>query len=217
MAAYSGNPNIITDGLVICLDAANPKSYPGTGSIWFDISGNNNHMTLYNNPTFSATNFGVIQLNGTNQYGIISLNYSTTSFTIMGAARYSGSTRGRIISAANNNWLLGHWSNSTENYYAEGWVTSGAATGTSDTNWRIFTATENYSADQRNIYVNNVNTSITTNGGSQGFNNLGIGRYGPSNTEYSTGEVSFILVYNRILSTVEITQLFNNFRGRFGI
>jgi hypothetical protein len=38
--------NMVRDGLVLCLDARNPKSYPGTGNTWFDISGNNNHATL---------------------------------------------------------------------------------------------------------------------------------------------------------------------------
>ena len=50
------SPKIITDGLVLCLDARNTKSYPGTGTTWYDISGNNNHATLvdsHNNVTFN--------------------------------------------------------------------------------------------------------------------------------------------------------------------
>jgi prepilin-type N-terminal cleavage/methylation domain-containing protein len=41
------NPlNIVKDGLVLHLDAGNPASYPGTGTTWFDLSGNNNNGTL---------------------------------------------------------------------------------------------------------------------------------------------------------------------------
>ena len=55
----------MTDGLVLHLDAANGRSYPGSGSTWFDLSGRGNDVTLYNSPTFSN---GKLVFNGTNQY-----------------------------------------------------------------------------------------------------------------------------------------------------
>lgn len=210
------NPNIVTNGLVLCLDAANPKSYPGTGSNWYDISGNGYIMTLSNSPTFSTSNGGVLQFNGTNQYGsLTALNYSTSTFTIVAGSRYSGATRGRVISATGNNWLFGHHSSGSERYYAGGWVYQGA---TNDTNWRIYTATENYAADLRSFYVNNSAIVTNSTSGSAGFNGLSVGRYGVSTgSEYSTCEVSFIHVYNRILSSAEISQNYNAMRGRFGV
>jgi hypothetical protein len=42
--ASLGGPNIITNGLVLALDAANNKSYPGSGATWYDLSGNNYHF-----------------------------------------------------------------------------------------------------------------------------------------------------------------------------
>lgn len=71
-------PNIVTDGLVLYLDAANTKSYPGSGTTWFDLSGNNNHFTLYNGPTHANN---VITLDGTNDYisSINNLNLSNTN------------------------------------------------------------------------------------------------------------------------------------------
>ena len=53
MSAYSG-PEISNDGLVLCLDAANFKSYPGTGTTWTDLSGLGNNGTLTNGPTYSS-------------------------------------------------------------------------------------------------------------------------------------------------------------------
>ena len=47
------NPSIITDGLLLAVDAANIKSYPGSGSIWNDLSGNGRHGTFAGSPTFS--------------------------------------------------------------------------------------------------------------------------------------------------------------------
>jgi len=46
------NPSIVTSGLMLCLDAANKRSYPGTGTTWFDLSGNGYNFTLTNSPTY---------------------------------------------------------------------------------------------------------------------------------------------------------------------
>jgi hypothetical protein len=63
MATFGG-ANIVTDNLVLWLDAANRSSYPGSGTTWRDMSGNNNNGTLTNGPTFSSTNQGSILLDG---------------------------------------------------------------------------------------------------------------------------------------------------------
>ena len=47
MGVFAG-PNIVEDGLMLYLDAADPKSYPGSGTSWFDLSGNGRHATLRN-------------------------------------------------------------------------------------------------------------------------------------------------------------------------
>ena len=56
------NIKIVTDGLVLCLDAANPKSYPGSGTTWTDLSGNGRNFTLFNSSyySFSSANGGSI-------------------------------------------------------------------------------------------------------------------------------------------------------------
>ncbi len=59
----SYNPTIVTDGLVLCLDAANKRSYPGTGTTWSDLKGSNNG-TLTNGPTFDTGNGGSIVFDG---------------------------------------------------------------------------------------------------------------------------------------------------------
>jgi len=57
-------PNIVTDGLILHLDAANVKSYPETGTAWNDLSGNNNHGELVNGPTYDSANGGSIVFDG---------------------------------------------------------------------------------------------------------------------------------------------------------
>jgi hypothetical protein len=65
MGVYGG-PDIITDGLVLALDAGSKKSYPGSGTTWKDLSGNGNNGTLVNGPTFNSVNGENIILDGTN-------------------------------------------------------------------------------------------------------------------------------------------------------
>lgn len=206
--------SIVTDGLVLNLDAGNSESYPGYGSTWYDLSGNGNHMTLTGSPSYSNSDGGALSFNGSNQYGELSgLNYSATTFTIIAASRYSGATRGRVISSISNNWLFGHWNNGSEEYYANGWIFQGSP---NDTNWRIYAATENHSADQRSFYVNNTARVTNSTAGSAGFNGLSVGRSGVYG-EYSTCEVSFIQVFDRILTAEELTQIYDALRSRYGI
>jgi hypothetical protein len=132
----------------------------------------------------------------------------------MGAARYSGGVRGRMIQAVSNNWLMGNWGTTTENYYAQGWVST-PYSGPSDTNWRIYSALGDVSGDIYSLYVNNSLSAGPNNGGSQGPNGILISD--SSGGETSTGQFSFVLVYNRVLTVAEMTQNYNYFKGRFGL
>jgi hypothetical protein len=61
-------PKTVTNGLVLCLDAADKNSYSGTGTTWTDLTGNGNNGTLTNGPTFNSANGGSISFDGTNDY-----------------------------------------------------------------------------------------------------------------------------------------------------
>jgi hypothetical protein len=63
-----GGPDTITDGLVLYLDAANTKSYIGSGTTWKDLSGNSNDGTLTNEPTFDSGNSGSIVFDGVDDF-----------------------------------------------------------------------------------------------------------------------------------------------------
>ena len=214
----------VTNGLVLYLDAGNLDSYPGTGTTIYDLSGNGNNGTLYNGVGFNQTNGGVLTFDGVDDYvDVPSPNLASTNYTVMGAGRYVSIPyigppygAGRLISANSTNWLLGLWGGSTENYYAEGWVSSVAA-GTSNTSWRIWTGTGNISGDSYSVYVNNSLTAGPNTGGSAGPNGFSIGRYAPGGDEYSNSNLGFLLAYNRVLTVDEMTQNYNYFKGRFGL
>jgi hypothetical protein len=212
--------DIVRSGLMLNLDVGNADSYNGIGNTLRDISGNGRHGLLVNTPTYSATYGGVLTFNGSTNYVTCAndFNFTTGTYTIVCAARYSGATRGRIVTSALNNWLIGHWNATTENYYAEGWVTAVSA-GANDTNWRIYAATGDTVNDVWANYTNGVLGS-SNNGGSQGPNGLSIGVFGNGgayNSEWSTGDFSFVLAYNRVLTATEIKQNFYAYRNRFGI
>ena len=65
--ALAHSPKIITDGLVLCLDAGNTKSYPGSGTTWTDLSGNGNNGTLTNmdGANLDSANGGSFTFDGT--------------------------------------------------------------------------------------------------------------------------------------------------------
>jgi len=75
------NGKIVTDGLVLVLDAGNRRSYPTTGTSWADLSGNGNTGTLVNGPTFSTGSNGGIKFDAIDDYATIpdsnSLDFST--------------------------------------------------------------------------------------------------------------------------------------------
>lgn len=103
--AFNFSPKIVTDGLILHLDAANPKSYPGSGTIWTDLSRQRNIATLVNGPTFNNTNGGRLVFDGTNDYGEISIKNTNLEFqptqrcsAFCWVFNIDGSSTGAIIS-----------------------------------------------------------------------------------------------------------------------
>jgi len=72
------SPSIVTDGLVLCLDAANRQSYPGSGTVWNDLSNRGNNGTLINGVGYSGTNGGNLVFDGANDY--VSINDNIGNF-----------------------------------------------------------------------------------------------------------------------------------------
>jgi hypothetical protein len=218
-AAVAPAGGIVTDGLILYMDSTNAASYPGSGTSWFNlVAGQAITGSLVNGVTYKD-NF--LQLNGTNQYIDIPstlLNYQSGTSTVMGASRYADTTgNGRIISSINtstSNWLLGHYSNTTVNYYPGGIVK--LSNGPNDTNWRIYTGTGNTSTDRWSFYVNGVaDTTDSTAGASGPFGfRMGANNNG---TEYSSGSLAIIMLYNKVLTAAEVTQNYDALKATVGL
>lgn len=215
---YNPEEFIVREGLLMFVDAGNINSYSGTGTTWYDLSGNRNDMTLINGVGFSRAASGVMKLDGTNDYiELPSFNISTTNHTIIGVSRYTGGgPSGRIFSAHTNNWLMGHWNGSIKTYHPGNWVAGPGISGT--TEWLMHAVVENYSADLWTYYCNGVQIASNSSG-IEGPNGLSFGnwRQGGVAAELSIAEIGFFMVYNRLLSVEEINQNLNAFKGRYGL
>lgn len=91
--AFQFSPKVVTNGLLLSLDVANPDSYPGSDFNWYDTSGNGNHFYLYNTPTFVNSQIKSFNFDGLNQYArwIGPFGYSTNKDFIKN--RFIGTNR----------------------------------------------------------------------------------------------------------------------------
>lgn len=220
------NTSIVRNGLVLHLDAANKKSYPGTGTVWTDLSGNGNNAALNNGPAFSNTNSGIFSLDGTNDWidcgnaSIFSPSLLTASIMVRCS---SFSTRPHLFgrgSGGAGNFYMVIETNGTFRFYNDigaGWVIAANTPAFSLNTWTYVTVTHDGSFSR--IFYNDtqqVSTARSGNLRNWQSNTLQIGSIS-SGTSLINGNVAFAHLYNRALSADEITQNFNALRGRYGI
>jgi len=213
--ALGHGAKVPTNGLVMCLDAANTKSYPGTGTTWTDITGNGNDGTM-TGITFQSEAGGCMETTGvTGSYiDVSALDLTSVDHTIVCGARYTTGTNGRVVCGRTNNWLLGHHGGYLDRYYAAGWINQ--PTADTSENWKIYAGTGATAADKYSLYVNGENEVLDSAAGAQGPTGIRIGK-SHSSTEFSDARTSFVLAYNRILTAGEVLAIYNAYRGRFGI
>jgi len=216
-------PRIVTDGLVLCLDAGNRKSYPGSGTTWNDLSGANNTGTLTNGPTFSAANGGSISFDGVNDYIDVgnptSLQLSSAITIHSWVKGTSFSTLGNIVSKnSNNGYRFRVNLNGSITWFDRG------ATNLIGTSAGVITTTTWYNivtigdSSGLKIYVNG---TLNTSGGSAYSPTTSTGNFligaNTEFNEYYNGNIATIIVFNRALTAAEVLQNYNATRSRFGI
>jgi hypothetical protein len=240
MLAHS--PSIITNGLSLCLDAANSKSYPGSGTTWTDLSGNGNTGTLVNGVGYSGDNLGSLSFDGVDDYvGWDTLNavkwQNWTSITIdciFKLVSYTGGTSGRqyLFDFRDNGGVDGSFGcfydssispvgfklfyNTTGNSYEEPLITTFLLG--SLIHYQV-TFDKTSSTNNIKHYINGVNvltTSTTINSNTTNTGRIWIGRYSVGNFQWN-GNIYTFKAYNRALTAEEISQNFNATRSRYGI
>ena len=242
--AFNFSPKTVTDGLILYLDAANPKSYVSGSSTWTDISKNSNNGTLTNGPTYSAANNGSILFDGVDDY-FITPTGSTPSLNI--TSQITLETWFKSTSLANNLHGDGLFSKglSTDGNSAvyELILTNNTTTNIPYFRLRIDSSTLIYNPTNilinlnqiyhivctydgaiMRIFVNGIESGsgLSTSGTIQNnTQQLTIGvRYLARNIgtdHYFSGNIYLSKIYNRALSATEIQQNYNATKTRFGL
>ena len=202
-------PDIVQDGLVAVFDAGSTRSYPGTGTVWYNLVTGASDATL-SATSIGTTTSGVMTFDGVDDKITFGLNLITSDYTVIGVSKRTSGT-GRLISA-DNNWLLGHWNTGSRKHYAVGWVCTNTY---NDANTHIFCGTGDISADSYKFLDNNVDYTTSSTGGSAGPNGFSLGNI--TSGEWGVGTITLLLIYNRVLTDAEIDQNFNAQKNRFGV
>jgi hypothetical protein len=222
----SHSPKIVTDGLVLALDAGNTKSYLGSGTTWTDLTGKGNNGTLTNGPTFDSGNGGSIVFDAVDDFvqcgGSLS---STTSATFIAWIKRNGNigdytgiifSRSAQASGLNfrTNQMVGyHWASipATDQFVTNliipdlTWCM--CALSVQSTSATCYLGTSSGVSGATNTITH---TSTTLDDIELGRDNLGGARI-------YKGNIAIAQVYNRALTDTEILQNFNALRGRFGL
>ena len=217
--AFHYSPKIVTEGLVLYLDAGNVKSYPLSGTAWSDISKQENNATLYSGPTYDSSNGGSVVFDGTDDYCLAGPGLAITgNLTVTAWVRpTSFANQGNIVSKSSNlGYRMRFQSNGTF------WMYSNTNTITSPSAYTInnwFHTVGVFSSTGLRMYING--SLVQSNGtpftpSSYGVSSFIVG--GNSTTqELFQGRIANVSVYNRALNQTEITQNFNAQKTRFGL
>jgi len=211
---YTG-PHIITDGLILSLDAASTRSYPGTGTTWYDLSGQNAHAEAVNMPTWNSN--GYFEFDGTNdEFHSVDMSQEYRDlFFVFESTKSSGL-----------HMLFGRHDNQDDSLRIEGDSLRTAAN--VDVNdWQYGAIADVFINGEFDALANGpYDLSAKLNFvRSYRSNNSGFGnsfRYEISSSLASSlrklkGNLALILCYNRKLSNAEVTQNYNALKSRFGL
>jgi hypothetical protein len=220
---YNYTGGIVTNGLVLNLDAAKTDSYPGTGTTWYDISGNNNNGTLTNGPTFSGIGKQAsIVFDGGDDYATASsLNLTgiTENFTFTTVVKFPTFNNGGVIvwQAFSNYWALmtnNNYGAANLTFTTRGTRSQAAVSSTLTTNQWYYVVCKR-EAGVNSLYINDTVYTYTSDVSFPGETLFKIGTGGTA--YWFDGNLALIQLYNRALSATEITQNFNALRSRYGI
>ena len=242
---YSYGPSVVKDGMVMCLDAANGKSFVSGSGTWFDLTANNNTGSLKNGPVFSSQNGGSLTFDGVDDYVIIGQypyqlpTIGTNDVTINVWSNITATTSG----SGNFRWFF---NTGVRSYYYLGYVDgkmtsffgnasaslSFAAYGTAVlplNTWIMTTAVMDRSADMK-LYLNGVfepasgSTDISSSDGIYfdgfGINPVTVGAQMSNRNipfRFHQGNIALVQLYFRTLSASEVLQNYNATKGRFGL
>ncbi len=227
--SVEGGPDIVTNGLVLYLDAANNRSIVSGSTTWFDLSRNGNTGSLINGPTYNSANGGVLSFDGSNDYvDFFAPNLGTTT-TVEVWCNITSTTNKMIFG-----WLRytlfcssGHIGFNTYNSDIYGISSTQVTAIGLVNNWAhyVFEMRSDVAYTNNKIYINGMPQTLgqqlaTENSTNRNFNS-GFGRIAIARHELVTYFMPMncgsFKVYNRALSAAEIRQNYHATKGRYGL
>ena len=214
-------PSIVTSGCVLNLDSNFPPSYPLVFNTWYDLTGNGNTGLLINGITYDSALRGSLVLNGTNQY----VSFSATTGIPLGNSNYTISTWFNPSTTSGDRGLVG-WGNFgtpnqvnalkiTSSGLVNYWWANDLQANYSFTTGNWYNAVATFDGTTRSIYVN---SSLIGSDTPVGHNvpystNLEIGV--TNGIEFFGGNMGEVQIFDRALSSTEITQNYNALLPRY--
>ena len=238
--AINVRPNIVTNGLVLNLDAANTKSYPRSGTSWRDLSGLNNNGTLTNGPIFNSANGGSIVFDGVDDY--IGLG-TPSSLNILSNITINSWVKVTSFPTVNNVSTIyekGYDNTNDQTYlrFANSagsiFLDVGTYKGSNNTNYRtVYTVGSTISLESWynivgqhdganwNLYLNGslISQTLESQGPLVSTSPISIGAAYISTgyARFLNGKIAIVQVYNRALSAQQVLQNYNATKTRFGL
>ena len=212
---------IVTNGLLLNVDAGFVTSYPTTGTTWYDLSGNGYNGALTSGPTFNSSNSGSIVFDGNDDYINISSGASLLSnvnYTKIAWFYITNLVTSNNIISGGNTGQHAFWTAGTNKLNAGhngNWTTVTSTTTLVINTWYCGAVTFDTTNGWK-LYVNGVQEDTDSNTTTfTGTGDIQIGRYQLGNNY--TGRIAIAQIYNRVLSATEILQNYNAQKGRFGL
>ena len=236
MSTLSGGPNVVVEGLVLWLDAANTKSYVSGSTAWTDLSRSGNNGTLVNGPTFNSANGGSIVLDGVDDYVGRNTSINTGQNFTVNAWIYPtllGTTR-RAVAASSynytslNGWFLCTAGASINNTFFLSVGNDNAyrvalANTLSLNQWAYISAVCQNGGGSINLYKNGIETSyeltsLSTNTLIYTYPQFNVGyRDTAGLTDPYTGNIAQVTIYNKTLTASEVLQNYNATKSRYNL
>ena len=241
-----GGDNVVTDNMVVYLDAGNNSSYSGSGTSWNDISGNGNNFTLTNGPTYTSSDGGAIVFDGTNDCAVSALNQSFFQF---GTGDYSyglwvkydtlGDYEGTLSSGRGNesgtNDYIGGWQIDTVSGVVNhklgsnfGNITLTSSLNPSTGTWYYIFVVNDRSENELKLYVNG---SLNTTSSNSEYGSISVGNFSNTTSIYNIfnigrnrnqdsffdGSIGQVHVYKgKALIASEVLQNYDASKSRYG-
>ena len=227
--ASSYSPGITRDSLSLFFDAANPKSYPGSGTTWYNLSDPTRNAVMYNGMAYESTDLGRMTFDGTNNFAqsdapILTTHTCEAWFRPSGTPAagfhavyqkeggYSGGPVYGLRVEQNQGRAYGgicySAASADQNYLY-------TTTTLPDNNWYHIATTFDSSYNWK-IYLNGVQEASTTLTANP-YQISSVFRIGLGDSRYANGQISIARTYSRALTADEVLRNFNATRSRYGI